>query len=163
MIIRTATLEDAKSICDIYNHYVENTVVSFETTPVSISEMQQRISNILKEGLPYYVCELEGKIVGYCYLHNWINRSAYSRTKEVTIYLDKDCSGKGIGTILYQRLFDEAKTMDIHSVIANICVPNEGSVRLHEKFGMKQVSFFSEAGWKFGKWHDIGHWQVIIT
>lgn len=43
MIIRTVTLDDAKGICDIYNYYVENTAVTFETVAVSESEMQQRI------------------------------------------------------------------------------------------------------------------------
>ncbi|MFW9599919.1 MAG: N-acetyltransferase family protein [Bacteroides graminisolvens] len=88
MIIRTVTLDDAKGICDIYNYYVENTAVTFETVAVSESEMQQRIKGFLDAGFPYYVVEINGKIAGYCYLHNWNNRCAYSSTKEVTIYLE---------------------------------------------------------------------------
>lgn len=107
MKIRKATINDAQGICEIYNYYIENTTVTFETIAVSEIGMQQRIKSFLDEDFPYFVGEIDGKIVGYCYLHNWNNRCAYSLTKEITIYLDKDLKGKGLGTILYQQLFKE--------------------------------------------------------
>ncbi len=162
MKIRKATLEDAKGICDIYNFYVEDTAITFETAAVSEADMQQRIKSFLDEGFPYYVGEINGKIAGYCYLHNWNNRCAYSSTKEITIYLDKDLQGKGLGTILYQHLFKEIYKDGIHTLIAGICIPNESSVRLHEKFGFKQASHMKEIGWKFDQWRDVGHWQLVI-
>lgn len=163
MKIRQATLEDAEGICDIYNFYVEHTAVTFETIAVDTEEMRERIQIILDEKYPYYVAEVNDKIVGYCYLHSWKSRCAYSSTKEVTIYLDKEMSGKGIGTILFQYLFKEIyKRTDIHALIAGICVPNEGSVHLHEKFGFRQVSLMKEIGWKFDQWRDVGHWQLTI-
>jgi len=163
MKIRTVTLDDAKSICDIYNYYVEETVVTFETIAVTETEMKQRIAGILAEGSPYYVGEINGKIVGYCYLHSWNNRCAYSLTKEITIYLDKDQKGKGVGTILYQHLFKDIYRSNIHAVIAGICIPNEESVRLHEKFGLKQASCMKEIGRKFEQWLDVGHWLLVVN
>ena len=163
MKIRKVTLDDAQSICDIYNYYVENTAITFETTAVSINEMQQRIKSILDEEYPYYVGEIDDKIAGYCYLHNWNNRCAYSSTKEVTIYLDKDQKGKGLGTALYQHLFKEIYKDDIHVLIAGICMPNDESIHLHEKFGFKQASHMKEIGWKFDQWRDVGHWQLVIN
>lgn len=163
MEIRKATLEDAKGICAIYNYYVEHTAITFETASVSEDEMKQRIAGSMANNLPYYVGEIANKIVGYCYLHNWNNRSAYSTTKEVSIYLDKDQNGKGLGTILYQHLFEEAYKKDIHALIAGICIPNESSTRLHEKFGFRQVSHLKEIGRKFDRWHDVGHWLLIIN
>ncbi len=163
MKIRKVTLDDAKGICDIYNYYVENTAVTFETSAVSETEMRQRIKGFLDEDYPYFVGEINGIIVGYCYLHNWNNRCAYSSTKEVTVYLDKDQKDKGLGTILYQHLFKEIYKKDIHALIAGICIPNDGSVRLHEKFGFKQASRMKEIGWKFDQWRDVGHWQLVIN
>ena len=163
MKIRKVTLEDANEICRIYNYYVDNTAITFETAAVRECEMQQRIKGFLDEGFPYYVTEIDGKIAGYCYLHNWNNRCACSSTKEVTIYLDKDLQGKGIGTILYQYLFKEIYKGEVHALIAGICIPNESSVRLHEKFGFKQTSHMKEIGWKFDQWRDVGHWQLIIN
>lgn len=146
MKIRKVTLDDAQGICDIYNYYVENTAITFETAVVNENEMKQRISGFLNEDWPYFVVEINGKIVGYCYLHNWNNRCAYSSTKEITIYLDKDHKRRGLGTILYQHLFKIIYKDNIHALIADICVPNAGSIHLHEKFGFKQVSHMEEIG-----------------
>ena len=163
MKIRKATIEDAKGICDIYNYYIENTAITFETVAVSEMEMKDRIQGFLNSGFPYYVGEINEKIVGYCYLHDWNNRCAYSLTKEITIYLDKDLQGKGLGTILYQHLFKDIYQNNIHSIIAGICIPNESSVRLHEKFGLRQASHMKEIGFKFSQWRDVGHWQLVIN
>lgn len=48
-------------------------------------------------------------------------------------------------------------------LIAGICIPNEGSVKLHEKFGFKQASHMKEIGWKFNQWRDVGHWLLNIN
>jgi L-amino acid N-acyltransferase YncA/protein-tyrosine-phosphatase len=163
MNIRAVTPNDAKSICDIYNHYVENTAVTFETSPVTEAEMRRRIASFLEDGSLYFVAEMDDKVVGYCYLHNWNNRCAYSTTKEVSVYLDKEVRGKGIGTVLYRQLFKRIYTdKAIHTLIAGICIPNEESVHLHEKFGFRQVSKMVEIGRKFDQWHDVGHWQLLV-
>ncbi|MDH6303682.1 L-amino acid N-acyltransferase YncA [Parabacteroides sp. PF5-5] len=163
MEIRKVTLDDARRICEIYNYYIENTAVSFETVPVSEKEMKERIKGIIDSGFSYYVGEVEGHIVGYYYVHKWNNRCAYSSTKEVTIYLDKDQTGKGFGTMLYEHLFQNLDKENSHVLIAGICIPNEGSVKLHEKFGFKQASHMKEIGWKLNQWQDVGHWQLIIN
>lgn len=162
MNIRKATLADAQAICHIYNYYVENTAVTFETVPVPEDEMKQRIAEFLDAGFPYYVGEIEGKVIGYCYGHRWNNRCAYASTQEVTIYLDKDQAGKGLGSILYDHLLKQIDRKTVHALIAGICIPNEGSVRLHEKFGFKQASHMKEIGRKFNQWRDVGHWQLIF-
>ncbi len=114
MNIRKVSLNDTRAICDIYNYYIENTAISFETLPVPEKEMEQRISDVLDSGFPFYVGELESKIIGYCYAHTWNNRSAYSTTNEVTIYLDKDETGKSYGYALYDHLFKHIDKEKIH-------------------------------------------------
>jgi phosphinothricin acetyltransferase len=156
-------LEDASSICRIYNYYVENTAITFETSPVEEIEMRKRIGEVLESGCPGYVGEIDGKIVGYIYLHNWHLRRGYFQTKELTIYLDKDFIGKGLGTILFNYLWENMDRKEIHVILAVINVPNEESIKMHEKFGFKQVSFMKEVGWKFNQWRDIGHWQLIVN
>lgn len=163
MKIRKVTLEDARRICKIYNYYIENTAVTFETTPVPETEMKGRINEIIDSGFPYYVGEIEGKVAGYYYIHKWNGRCAYSSTKEVTIYLDKDYIGKGLGSTLYEHLFQNLDKENTHVLIAGICIPNEGSVKLHEKFGFKQASLMKEIGWKFDQWRDVGHWLLNLN
>ena len=45
--IRNAVVSDANSICQIYNHYVLNTTVTFETSAVATDEMEKRIYEAL--------------------------------------------------------------------------------------------------------------------
>ena len=47
-------------------------------------------------------------------------------------------------------------------VLGVLTLPNEGSVKLHEKFGFKQVAHLKEAGLKFGDWQDVGIWQLTF-
>ncbi|WP_321333910.1 N-acetyltransferase family protein [uncultured Bacteroides sp.] len=162
MTIREVTLNDAKGLRDIYNHYVGHTAVTFETVPVTVREMRQRIKDVKNSGLPYYVGEMDGRVVGYYYMHKWNNRCAYTSTKEVTVYLDKDYIGKGLGSMLYTHMLLQVDRENTHVLIAGICIPNESSVRLHEKFGFVQSSHMKEIGRKFGEWRDVGHWTLLL-
>ncbi|MDL2277223.1 N-acetyltransferase family protein [Parabacteroides sp. OttesenSCG-928-G07] len=162
MHIRKVTPDDAKAICLIYNYYIEHTAITFETKPVSVAEIQRRIKDVLKNNYPYYVGEINNRVVGYCYLSAWKQRAAYNPTAEVTIYLDKDFKGKGLGYTFYEYLFKYLDKKRFHSLIAGITLPNEASVRLHEGFGFHQVSFMPEIGYKFDKWLSVGHWHLLL-
>ncbi|MDR2385697.1 MAG: GNAT family N-acetyltransferase [Tannerella sp.] len=160
-MIRKVAPEDAPEILNIYNYYVKNTTITFETEPVSEEEMQKRIAAISQE-YPYLVYEENGNIRGYCYANLWKKRCAYRHTLESTVYIDKNHFRKGIGRALMNRLIEELRNTDAHAVIACITIPNEKSVSLHEKLGFKQVSEFREVGFKFGKWLDTGDWELLV-
>lgn len=103
--IRKVEIADAKAIVDIYNYYVENTAVSFETETLTVNEMAERIKEISSK-FPYFVYEKDGKILGYCYAHQWKERAAYSKTLETTIYITSGArqnNGKTIDRPLPQR------------------------------------------------------------
>lgn len=117
-MIRKATVKDAKAVADIYNGYVANSVATFETEPVSKKEMAARISEISAR-FPYLVCETEsGEIAGYCYAHAWKERAAYADTWENAVYLSPAHTGKGIGSLLMERLIEECRGGGCHALIA---------------------------------------------
>ena len=160
MKIRTANLEDAAAIAAIYNFYVESSHSTFETETVNESEMRRRVSEIL-ENYPFLVGEENGEIIGYAYASRYKTRAGYRHSVEISVYIKNGIEGKGIGTILYENLFAELKTKPIHAIIAGIALPNEASVRLHEKFGFEKVAHFREIGFKHGRWIDVGYWGKI--
>jgi phosphinothricin acetyltransferase len=43
-----------------------------------------------------------------------------------------------------------------------VTLPNEASRRLHERFGFVQSANFKEVGFKFGRWLDVGYWELIL-
>lgn len=157
-MIRLATEQDVNAIADIYNHYVLNTAASFEEVAVSAVEIGRRLSVVQQAGLPWLIAEADGELLGYAYASKWNPREAYRYTVEVTIYMAPDETGQGAGTGLYQALFAELHKAGYHTAIAVITLPNTASVRIHEKFGMKQSGYFAAVGYKFDRWIDVGYW-----
>ena len=160
--IRPASVPDAASIAAIYNHYVEHTAVSFEEQTVPVDEMASRITTILQQGLPYLVATHGNDVVGYCYATPWKARAAYRYSVEVTVYLAATAQGQGLGYALYQQLFAALRAAGYHAALGGIVQPNPGSVALHEKCGMTQVALLPDIGFKFGQWHSVGYWQLLL-
>ena len=163
MSIRDAVADDAAAIAAIYNHYVLTTSISFEEQAVTASEMQQRIADIQRGGLPWLVAELDGVLVGYAYATKWRVRHAYRFSVESSVYLAPDLAGKGLGTALYQQLLERLSASGYHRVIGGVALPNAASVALHEKLGFEKVAQFREVGFKFGRWIDVGYWEKSLA
>jgi phosphinothricin acetyltransferase len=163
-MIRSVKHSDASRLVDIYNYYIANSTATFETEPVSSEQMISRIKNIEENLLPWLVTEdKNGNILGYAYASKWKERNAYKHSVEITVYLDHNIPAQGLGTQLYTALFGNLKNLDIHAAMAGISLPNEASIALHEKFAMHKVAHFQEVGKKFGKWIDVGYWQVVLN
>lgn len=160
-MIRFVTPEDAAAICDIYNHFVEQTTITFEERPVGPEEMRQRIVEIAP-AMPWLVWEEESHVQGFCYASRWKGRYGYRYSVESTIYLRQGSVGRGIGTELYRALLDDLHQKGLHVVIAGIALPNQASVALHEKLGFRNVARFEQVGWKFNQWIDVGYWQLFL-
>lgn len=160
-MIRKVKLDDAQEIAEIYNYYILNSVVTFEENPVTTEEMKNRIQSTNSK-LPYIVYEKDKKVLGYAYANEWKLRSAYKYTAESTVYLKREITQKGIGSLLYEELIKQLTSMNYHVIIGGISQPNDASVALHEKFGFKKVAHFKEVGYKFNKWVDVGYWELMI-
>jgi L-amino acid N-acyltransferase YncA len=161
--IRAATAADAGAVAAIYNHYVTQTIVTFEEEPVTPGEMARRIEGVTAASLPWLAAELNGQVVGYAYASSWHGgRRGYRFSTEITVYLHPEYPGRGIGSRLYEELFRALRARGIHSVIGGIALPNPASVALHEKFGLEKVAHFKEVGTKFDRWIDVGYWQRVL-
>lgn len=160
-MLRKVSLKDASAIAEIYNHYVHETIITFEETEVNATEIENRIQAITAK-YPWIVFEENGEILGYAYGCEWRTRSAYRFTAESAVYLRHDLSQKGIGSTLYQELLLQLKNQGIHAVMGVIGLPNEPSIKLHEKFGFEKVAHFPQVGFKFQQWVDVGYWQLTF-
>ncbi|NQM55998.1 N-acetyltransferase [Streptococcus suis] len=152
--IRNAQVEDAANLVAIYAPYVEKTAITFETQVPAVEDFANRIEKTLKK-FPYLVAVEEGQIVGYAYASTYYARAAYDWTVEMSVYVQKEARGKGIGTLLYTALEEELTARGFKNFLACIALPNPASIALHEKRGYQQVAHFKKVGYKFGTWHDI--------
>ena len=160
--IRLAKKRDTKSILEIYKPYITDAPVSFEETVPSEIEFRKRIQKVITE-YPWLVCEINNSVVGYAYASNHRDRSCYRWTKEVSVYIHKEYSNRGIAKGLYTSLIEILKIQGVINVLAGITLPNEKSVLFHESLGFKKVGVYTSIGFKFGKWHDSGWWQLKVN
>ncbi len=157
--VRRAGQADAAAITAIYNHYVTSSIATFEEEPVGAHEIARRMG---ATRTAWWVAERDGEVLGYAYGDEFKSRSAYRFSLEVSVYLHHERQGAGIGTALYERLFEEMRAGGYHLAIAGISLPNSASIALHEKFGMEKVAHFHEVGYKLGGWVDVGYWQCRL-
>lgn len=160
-MIRPVHTEDATTICNIYNRYIDDTWITFEEIRVKPDEMAARIERITVN-FPWLVYEENGLVLGYAYAGQWKERLAYRHTIEIAIYLDQQQTGKGIGTKLIGKLLELLRRQSYHSAIYGVSLPNAASVALCEKFGFRKIAHFHEVGYKLGKWIDVGYWELIL-
>jgi phosphinothricin acetyltransferase len=161
MNIRSASIDDASGIADIYNHYVLTSHATFELEPVDPEEMARRVRQTLALGFPFLIA-LDDQVAGYSYGRPFRPRPGYRHAVEVAVYVHPEHQGAGIATKLYKHLFPELVAMGSHTLVATIALPNEASVSLHERFGFAKAGHFREVGRNFDRWIDVGYWQLLL-
>jgi L-amino acid N-acyltransferase YncA len=163
MHVRAAHGSDCSSVAELYNHYIHNSHATFETELIDEAEMLGRWREGSAAGYPFLVAESDGGIVGYAYGRRFRPRFAYLHSIEVSVYIKAAMTGQGVGSILYKRLLtDIRESGKYHAVIGGISLPNDASIRLHERFGFEKVAHFREVGRKMDRWIDVGYWQLIL-
>ena len=161
MIIRLAAQADAPALLRIYGQYMD-TPVTFEYTLPTEEAFARRIADI-SGGYPYLVCEEDGRITGYAYAHRQAERAAYQWNAELSVYLDRACTSRGLGRQLYTALIELLKLQGIRTVYGCVTVPNEKSERLHESLGFRRIGTYRLAGFKAGAWHDVAWFEKPIA
>lgn len=168
MKIRTASIDDAKELLDIYTYYVLYTAITFEYDVPSLDEFKNRIKTILNK-YPYIVAIIDNKIVGYAYASTFKNRAAYDWAVEMTIYIDPNYHKRGIGKKLYHTMEDLLKLQGITNLNACITYPdvkdeyvNKNSVQFHERLGYHLVGQFHQCGYKFSRWYSMVWMEKMI-
>ncbi len=163
-MIRNVSQSDAAAIAEIYNHYIRDTIITFELDDVDAAEMEQRIDRVTGQGFPWIVIEnTEGVVEGYAYAGKWRERTAYRFVVESAVYLRVGAEGKGLGRQLYAELFNRLRESGIKSVVAGVSLPNEASVGIHQAMGFHRIGVFPGVGWKFDKWIDVEFWQLELN
>jgi L-amino acid N-acyltransferase YncA len=154
-VIRPAVPADLKVVAEIFTHYVAHTVITFEQTPPTMSEWQQRLDHLAGQGLPFLVAEAAGEVAGYAYAGPWRPKPAYRYTVENSIYLDPDRTGQGLGSALLGALLTRCTQAGMRQMIAVIAdTGNDASAALHRRFGFTHTGRLTDVGYKHNCWID---------
>ena len=156
--IRLACADDAAQVQAIYAPVVRDTAISFEVDPPDAAEMAGRIRATLTR-LPWLVCERDREVVGFAYAARHRDRAAYRWSVDVSVYVDQQARGAGVGRSLYGSLLALLASQRFVAAHAGITLPNPASVGLHEALGFVPVGVYRAVGFKLGAWWDVGWWQ----
>lgn len=153
--VRDSRSDDVAAIQEIYGFHVLHGLASFEEEPPSVEEMARRRSEVLRQGFPHLVAELDGCVVGYSYASSYRPRPAYGYTIENSVYVSEAVRGRGVGRALLGALIARCEAGPWRQMVAVIGdTANHASIGLHERFGFERAATLRSVGFKFGRWVD---------
>jgi phosphinothricin acetyltransferase len=155
MQIRAATAADLPALVELYNRYVEASPCTFDVQPFTVEARRPWLAQFADGGRYRLLVAEEDRLLGYAGSLRFRDKRAYETSIETTVYVAADQQGKGIATRLYSALFETLRGEDVHRALAGITLPNDPSIRLHERFEFRRVAHFTEQGRKFGKYWDV--------
>jgi L-amino acid N-acyltransferase YncA len=147
-IVRDAVAADASGVAAVFEPYVRDSVVTFETEPLPVEVWETRLA-----AGPFVVLAVDDEIKGYAYASPWRPKPAYRHTVETTVYLSADATGRGHGRRLMTELLKRCKGYR-QAIAVVVASPDESSLRLHKSLGYEEVGRLRKVGWKQGQWWD---------
>jgi len=162
MNIRPATQSDAQQIADIWNHYIRDTIATFNPVEKATAAITAMLEAKLEANQPFLVIG-DDKIQGFATYGAFRGGEGYAKTQEHTILLAPNAIGQGIGRKLLATLESHAKSADIHSLIAGVSGENTSGIAFHTACGFKQVARLPQVGFKFDRWHDLVILQKMFS
>ncbi|MGW3031288.1 N-acetyltransferase family protein [Streptomyces sp. NPDC001178] len=160
--VRPGVEEDLDALTDLYNHYVRETPITFDTAVFTPEERRPWLLSHPVDGPHRLMVATDAdtqEILGYATSSPYRMKPAYETSVEVTVYVAPHAGRRGIGTLLYKALFEALADEDLHRAYAGIAQPNEASTRLHERFGFRYVGTYREVGRKFGRYWDVAWYE----
>lgn len=160
-MIRKIQEKDIEACCRTFNYYVQNSTFTFEETPYTLEAYAKRVQVVINSYV-WFVYVIDEKVVGFAYLDNFSNRSAYRYNVDLSIYMDNEYKGMGIGKKLFDEITRYAKELGIKNIISIITDENVGSISFHETVGFEFVGYLKNVGYKFNKCLGVKYYQKKI-
>ncbi|MFX0177584.1 MAG: GNAT family N-acetyltransferase [Candidatus Hodarchaeota archaeon] len=149
---------DIPIVRDIYNYYVINGVAAYSEKEVDLDFFLK----MKKEALSFYILEINNEIVGFCVLRNYLPYENFRHTGLLTYFIKFKLTNKGYGSILYEKLIEDAKRYGIKTLIVHLSSLNSLSINFHKKHGFKECGRFKNIAKKFNQDFDIIWMQKFI-
>ena len=163
LLIRPAAIDDLPGLTEICNHYTIHTPITFDLEPFTVEQRRAWFEKFADTGRHRLLVAVDGgTVAGFAGTSQFRAKAAYDTTVETTIYCAPEATGRGIGSMLYAALFEALRGEDIRMAIAGITLPNDGSVRLHERFGFVRVGLMHGVGRKFGQYWDVAWYERVL-
>ncbi len=161
-LVRCHPQQHAAAILEILNEAIAHSTALYEYRPRTPESMLAWFAEKAAGRFPVIGAEEAGILLGFATYGTFRARAAYKYTVEHSVYVHKDHRGHGIGTALMQELIGAARAQQYHVLVGGIDIANAGSVSLHERLGFTYSGTVRQAAYKFGRWLDLGFYQLIL-
>lgn len=140
---RNANLADLEKIVDIYNTTIASRMVTADTEPVTVEDRKKWFEEHNPEKRPLWMIEDDAnETVGWVSLQSFYGRPAYDGTVEISIYLDENQRGKGLGKQILKDCIEKSADLGIKTLLGFIFAHNEPSIKLFKYFGFEEWALF---------------------
>jgi phosphinothricin acetyltransferase len=156
--VREATEADLPAVAEIYAYESLHTYSTFETEERPLQAWRHKLHG----HYPFLVGVEDDAVLGYAYASEFRDRPAYHLTVETSVYVHRDARGRRLGSLLYDALLARLSGSHFHTALALIALPNDASVRLHERTGFEHVGTLREVGDKQDRMIDVGVYQLML-
>jgi phosphinothricin acetyltransferase len=162
MKIRLAHDADLEAILPIYNDAVLNTTAVFDYRAQTLDMRREWFRAKQHAHLPVFVAVDHDRVLGFSTYGPFRAWPAYKYSVELSVYVDKDARGRGIGTALVRAVVDEAHLRASRGDRRHHR-DNQISHRRHAPRGRgREVAHIPQVGYKFGRWLDLKFLQLIL-
>ena len=150
--IRDASERDLPQVRDIYNFFIQNTVITFDDKPLELGYWQDMYQLLTKNSLPFIVLSRGEQVLGFAYVAPWRQKTSYLKIVENSIYLAAAATGKKLGSRLFLELIERCRQGGIREIIAVIADRGaHASIALHKKHGFVEQGHLADVAIRFGK------------
>ena len=162
VLIRDAVEADIPAITQIFNSVIDSSNSVYREARVPESERLTWFHEKREHDFPIIVAEEEGQVIGYGGYGTFRAAQGYRLTVEHTIHIHDAHRGKGLGKMILAELIKRATDAGVHVMLGAIDSGNEGSIKLHEKFGFIECARIKEVAIKRGQYLDLVFLQKIL-
>lgn len=152
MTIRDATEEDLPAIVAIYNESIPAGRATADLTPITVESRQAWFQEFDPDRRPCWVAEDGGKVVACVYLRSfYADRPAYNKTAEISTYIATGHQGRGLGTLLKQKMIEECPRLGVENLLSFYFDHNKASRRVNAKLGFEDAGHLTGIAEVFGE------------
>jgi phosphinothricin acetyltransferase len=159
--IRAARLDDASAICRIYNQGIRDRIATLETEERNPEERAEWLA--ARDGRhPVLVAESGQEVVGWASLNVFNARRAYEHVADISIYIEREWRGRGVGRGLLEALVTRATELGYHKLVLAAFPFNQPGMRAYGRAGFREVGIYREQGRLDGHWVDTIVMEKIL-
>lgn len=155
MPLRPATEADLPAMTAIFAQVIASSTAIYVDEPFSLADRAAWFAARRDAGYPVLVAEEGGTVLGLASFGDFRAFPGYRHTVEHSVHVHEDARGRGLGSALVAALFEPARALGKHVMIAVVDAANGGSIRMHERLGFTRGGRLDQVGRKFGRWLDV--------